>query len=295
MTRLEKFNEHFNQYQLNDATFELKTIIDKVINDLPKTIYYKEEKWDVYETIDKTEGKTYVLKVNHSRNEFELIEKLRHWHHITEIKRTNYYIGLYNEMYVEKEIIKNQIINHKIGAHLLVDAEKTEERFTQTGFQKSKSIKEIIGEHFIFINDEQQEKYEIFVPLDFTRNPGEGLIDCIKFNILKKEYWLSHLNNTIKASLEETNNLVVFYKENDNTVCFPAFFDGRKKIYIDGFIDDAKLQFYAIESSGVRDENISFEHHTIKDADKFYFERREIVDCLKEYERFENINKKLKK
>lgn len=295
MTKLQEFYEKLNQYEPNSGTLELRSIIEKVLYSEPTKILYKGEYWDFFVTSDKKSGKTYTLRVNPknlNKHEFEVVEMFKYFY-VTQIKRINYVIGLYSDMYVKKETIKNKILNQKIGGQLLLDATKTEERFTKQGFQKCKKIEEIIGEHFIFLPDEIKNKYELFVPSNFTHNPDECPLSDIAFPKNKIDYWLSSLNYSIKASLEETNGLVVFYKENNNTLCFPAFFDNDKSIYLKEFIKDASLQFYGQYTSGIEEENISFEGHSLKDAQKFYKSKHDDVEFIREFDRFKTLNKKL--
>lgn len=275
MKKWQVFLEKLKNCANNIETKELLKIIDKTKTDY-QTILYKGETWLEF----KTEDELTTLIFSPETEEIE-ITSIYKKETVEEITKLYYRIGFFSDIYVEKEMVVNHYNAVNGGYQLLIEAEKTKQRFTKSGFQKEKDIKEIYSPYFIYRSEEAKEFCNFLIPKGITKLGYIGITENIHFCENNYSYYISGLNDTIKANPYDTNNLVVFYKDGEEHIkCFPLYFNYDKSIIIKPFNQEEYLQLEGKFSSGYKDENLSLENRTYHDAYTFIRNRRLLVKTV---------------
>lgn len=268
MNNWNNFLNELNKYENNAGITDLKKIIELIKNIEPTEGLHKGYNCLFFKY--GNDNKKIQLIYNPIEGNIEITKRIIIDKNTEEIINTKYKIRTSFEMHVTKEEIINHYIKVDGGYQLLIEGEESIESFTESGFQKSKKLKSIYCPHFLFRSEKDRNR------CDFIDYAGINYLlkqSDIHFEVLNIEYHLSSINHSIKASENETNNLVVFYKnetnETNETICFPAFFNKDKTIILKPFTTNPLLQYSAVTSSKYEDEEISFDGKTLDDAIAF--------------------------
>lgn len=259
MKEWNNFLEELNKYEENATTTDLIKIINYLKNITPIEEIHKGHKCLIF----KTKDNRLTLIFNPYNKVIEITTKSEFDTNKEQLTHTTYKITTAYDLRIFKEEVINYYIKVPNGYQLLIEGRESTETYTKSGFQKSKKIKYIHCPHFIF-RDEEDKRVGGIV----GATPGlSSFAASGHFNFIEttEEYYLSSLNNTINASKDETNNLVVFYKKDDEKeICFKAFFNYNKTILVSPFLASPIFQYNAQTASEVDEKDITFNNNDPK-------------------------------